>query len=67
MHDTAKHIGRLFFERYARPGGMVIELGAFDVNGSLREVCPKELTYIGLDVQAGPGVDLVASLARCCR
>jgi SAM-dependent methyltransferase len=59
MHDTAKHIGRLFFERYARSGGVVVEIGALDVNGSLREVCPKDLTYIGIDMEAGPGVNLV--------
>jgi SAM-dependent methyltransferase len=59
MHDTARDIGRLFFERYARSGAVVVEIGALDVNGSLREVCPKDLTYIGIDMEAGPGVNLV--------
>jgi SAM-dependent methyltransferase len=59
MHDTARTIGGLFFKNYTKPTCKVVELGAMDVNGSLRDVCPKSATYIGMDVAAGRGVDIV--------
>lgn len=37
----------------------VIDLGASDVNGSYRSLMPNGTHYIGLDLEAGPGVDLV--------
>ena len=62
MHDTARALGRLFFDTYCGPAasGVVVDLGALDVNGSLREEAPPGLRYIGLDVAPGPGVDVVA-------
>lgn len=62
MHDTARYIGRLFFEVYGRAEATVIELGAFDVNGSLRELCPAYATYFGHDVEARLGVVIVVKL-----
>ncbi len=44
-------------------GKSIIEVGALDVNGSLRPILesvgPKE--YIGVDMQQGPGVDVVCN------
>lgn len=37
----------------------VIDLGASDVNGSYRSLMPTGTNYIGLDLEAGPGVDRV--------
>jgi len=60
MHDTALEIGRLFFENYWQPGfRRIVDLGAYDVNGSLRNVAPRGAAYVGLDLEAGPGVDIV--------
>lgn len=59
MHDTARTLGRRFFETYCGAGGTVVDLGALDVNGSLRDVAPPGLRYIGVDMAAGPGVDVV--------
>ena len=61
MHDTAYEIGRLFFSSYVRERAVIVDIGAYNVNGSLREFCPKAALYIGLDVSAGPGVDVVIS------
>jgi SAM-dependent methyltransferase len=59
MHTTALEIGGAFLDAYKRPGGLVVDVGSYDVNGSLRSVCPPEMRYLGLDLEEGPGVDLV--------
>lgn len=40
----------------------VLEVGSYNVNGSVRPLCP--IPYTGVDVQAGPGVDLVADASE---
>lgn len=37
----------------------VIEIGSLDINGSIREIF-NALSYIGVDLDEGPGVDLIA-------
>jgi SAM-dependent methyltransferase len=37
----------------------VLDVGARDVNGSVRDFCPPNADYIGVDLDAGPGVDHV--------
>ena len=60
MHDTAFAIGSKFLELYAGgPSKVVVELGAYAVNGSLRASCPPNACYIGLDLEHGPSVDVV--------
>ena len=60
MHDSAYEHGRLFFELYRSNGlGTVVDLGSQDVNGSLRDHCPTAAKYIGLDLVAAKGVDVV--------
>lgn len=62
MHDTAFEHARLFFELYWQPGfSDVLELGSLDVNGSLRDCSPREAHYVGVDAEAGRGVDHVVS------
>ena len=53
MHEVAELL---------RPQGPLLEIGSLDVNGSLRDVidvAPDEWT--GIDLDDGPGVDVVAS------
>ena len=59
MHDTANTIGGLLLRTYARPGFTIIELGAMNINGALRDACGETVTYVGLDIAAGAGVDIV--------
>ena len=60
MHDSAHKHGRLFFELYWQDTfASVVELGSYDVNGTLRSVCPPGARYIGIDLEPGPGVDVV--------
>ncbi len=40
--------------------GRCVEFGSRDINGGLRDLLPAGATYVGVDVQDGPGVDVVA-------
>jgi SAM-dependent methyltransferase len=57
---------RAFFELVAqRNAGLVanaraIEIGSCDVNGTLRSAFASAEAYVGVDLEPGPGVDLVA-------
>ena len=61
MHDTAFHIGALAMNTYADlRSDSVLEIGAQDVNGSLREHALPVTYYVGIDFDEGDGVDLIA-------
>ncbi|HGY9618775.1 TPA: methyltransferase domain-containing protein [Pseudomonas putida] len=56
--------GKLFFDTYlggasASDTMQIVEIGAQDVNGSLRQVAPQGVRYIGVDFVVGKGVDVV--------
>lgn len=61
MHPTALSNGKLFFDTYVAPLGAVrvVEVGSQDVNGSLRQVAPPDVRYLGIDFAEGKGVDVV--------
>lgn len=64
MHPSALKNGESFFQCYGEHLGQaapirVIDIGAQDVNGSLRQVCPPSFDYVGVDFVAGKGVDVV--------
>lgn len=64
MHPSAMENCRSFFETYSEAfetnGNIkVVEIGSQDVNGSLRQVCPKSFEYVGVDFQRAIGVDIV--------
>jgi SAM-dependent methyltransferase len=48
--------------RYDVTRGTVVDIGSMDVNGTYRELFPS-CQYIGVDLQAGRGVDVVANNA----
>lgn len=37
----------------------IIDVGSYDVNGSYRDIIPKRARYIGVDIAAGPNVEVV--------
>ena len=43
--------------------GAVLEIGAYNVNGSVRPLFAHATSYTGLDVRDGPGVDIVSDCA----
>ncbi len=55
-----------FFEACVRAnpdvvaGGRVLEIGSYDVNGSVRRLFASAEEYVGVDLVEGPGVDRVA-------
>jgi SAM-dependent methyltransferase len=54
-------------ERYATDRIVnVLEVGSRNVNGGIRHLFPNALRYIGVDITAGPGVDVVANAADLC-
>jgi SAM-dependent methyltransferase len=60
MHDTAFALGRAFFAIYlADRAAEILEIGSRNVNGGLRQAAPADARFTGVDVQAGPGVDVV--------
>jgi SAM-dependent methyltransferase len=61
VHPTALTNAGFFFKTYLSAGHRcrIVEIGAQDVNGSLREVCPPGMDYVGVDFAAGKGVDVV--------
>lgn len=67
MHDTAMIYGKCFFDTYLRDAKdlVIVDVGAQDVNGSLRAVAPKNNSYIGVDFEKGNGVDIVISDPYC--
>jgi SAM-dependent methyltransferase len=64
MHDTALAIGAAFFAAYGQPDSRILDVGSYDVNGTLRDVAPAGSHYTGVDLGPGPGVDLVLDTAQ---
>lgn len=63
MHKTAYNHGLDFCKKYCSPLGdkIVLDVGSYDVNGTLKPIFEKAKQYIGLDQHAGPNVDITGS------
>jgi SAM-dependent methyltransferase len=64
MHITAMQNGKAFIDTYFPASSFkkkltVVDIGAQDVNGSLKELCREPLQYVGVDFARGKGVDIV--------
>lgn len=61
MHPSARRNYARFVSTYLSgwPKGTVVDIGAQDVNGSLRELTPQTWSYVGVDFAAGQGIDIV--------
>ena len=65
MHSSAMRIGGKFLENYWHQGmETILEIGSYDVNGSLRKMQPSGSTWVGVDIEDGPGVDKVVEIGR---
>jgi SAM-dependent methyltransferase len=64
MHKSAYEIGAKFLERYwVASMKRILEVGAIDVNGSLKDFKPKDCEWVGVDLEHGKGVDIVVERA----
>jgi hypothetical protein len=65
LHDTAALTGNAFFRCYGDPIDAdvapvaILDVGSYDVNGTLRPYAPAGCRYLGVDQATGPGVDQV--------
>lgn len=59
MHPSAMDLGRLLFRTHGAGVRRVLDIGSIDLNGSLRDVCPSDIAYVGIDMAQGKGVDMV--------
>lgn len=69
MHKAASDwVFKSFHEwRGDRTGLTILEIGSLNINGSVRDFLrPFSLEYVGIDVQDGPNVDVVASGHEYC-
>ncbi len=62
-HQSCIDFGNKFIKEDYVKGKTVIEVGACQVNGSLRSIAEsfRPYNYIGVDIKNGPGVDLVCN------
>jgi SAM-dependent methyltransferase len=63
MHPTAYTFAIQFYNTYCRAlpsDAIVVDFGSYDVNGTLKPIFEKH-KYIGIDMHAGPNVDLVCN------
>jgi len=61
MHKSALINASLFFNAYVNADDKrtVVDIGAQNVNGSIKDVTPKNLNYIGVDFVEAKGVDVI--------
>lgn len=61
MHPSALDLGKRFFSAYCPDNSplTVLDIGAQNVNGSLKAVCPAGANYVGVDFVPGTGVDVI--------
>lgn len=62
--------GREFIRRQldaVPPAGCVLDVGAQDINGSVRGLLGDRFRYVGVDLTVGPGVDIVGDIQQLDR
>ena len=64
MHKSAYEIGAKFLDRYmSQEMNSILEVGAFDVNGSLKDFKRQDCEWVGVDLEPGKGVNIVIERA----
>jgi SAM-dependent methyltransferase len=60
MHATAEQNARRFFNTYVNnKNGNFLEIGSYLSSFNIRSLAPNGSNYVGVDLGAGPGVDIV--------
>ena len=58
MHQSVLNFVKEMVDRYGLAGKAVLEVGSYDVNGTVRPLFNGP--YLGCDITVGPSVDVVA-------
>jgi SAM-dependent methyltransferase len=61
VHDTALAFARRHVEAHG-PFSDVVEFGSLNINGTPRGLIPDGTPYLGVDIQDGPGVDVIGDI-----
>ena len=64
MHPAAYKNAEKFYEKYCKDNiesKTVLDVGSFDVNGTMKPIFKNCRTYVGLDQSEGKNVDIVSS------
>ncbi|HTC11425.1 MAG TPA: methyltransferase domain-containing protein [Acetobacteraceae bacterium] len=59
MHPSAMDLGCQLFQTRVAGVRRVLDIGSRDLNGSLRDVPPPDIAYVGIDIERGKGGDMV--------
>jgi SAM-dependent methyltransferase len=59
MHDSALALGQAFFTAYLPGPATLLDVGSQEIKYSLRRFAPAGIAYVGVDITAGQGVDIV--------
>lgn len=60
MHNECRDFLIATFQRFSPAGRHLVEIGSLNINGSAREYAEaRAASYIGIDIKAGPGVDVI--------
>lgn len=60
MHEAVR---KYVFDNLDSGYKSVIEVGSLDINGGVRDLVDDGTEYVGIDIQPGPGVDVVADFS----
>jgi len=64
MHITAYQNCDRFYKTYCSDlsgSPIVVDFGSYSVNGNVRDIFEPHMKYIGIDMEAGPNVDIVCT------
>lgn len=62
MHPSAEKNASIFVKKYITiDAPIVLDVGSFDVNGTLKSVLPENSKYTGIDIEYGKNVDCIIS------
>ncbi len=62
MHQNSLRLMSDLLGKHAPPGGRVLDVGSYNVNGTYRDFFGSSWAYVGADASFGPNVDMVLPL-----
>ena len=69
MHPSAYKNAQQFYNKYCADNiesKIILDVGSYDVNGTMKPIFSKSKQYIGLDQCSGPNVDIISISHNIC-